>query len=66
MVKKWYQSKTIWFTVLFALVQIAGIFGYADFTPNSQALEVINLVVAGIFLVLRLVTDKKIVSGPLG
>ena len=58
--KKWYQSKTIWFTILFALVNVAGIFGYADFTPDSNIVEYINLGVAVIMAILRAVTDQGI------
>ena len=51
--KPFYQSKTLWFTLLFALVQVAGIFGYVDFTPDSNIVEYINLGAAVIMAVLR-------------
>ena len=54
--KKWYASKTLWFIALFVLVQFAGIFGYADFTPDSNVVEYINLGAAVIMAILRAVT----------
>ena len=59
--KKFYESKTFWFAILFGLVSVAGLFGYADYTPGSDTVEIVNVVVAVIVIVLRFVTDKKIV-----
>ena len=58
--KKFYQSKTVWFAVLFALVSLAGLFGYADFTPSNDVAEIVNVAVAAIVLVLRLFTNKGV------
>ena len=58
--KKWYQSKTIIFVLLFAAYKIAAVFGYADFVPSADVAEVVDLVVAAILLVLRFVTNKGI------
>ena len=58
--KKWYASKTLWFTILFALVQVAGLFGYADYTPGTDIAEFIQLGVAVLAAVLRVVTDEGI------
>lgn len=58
MYKKWYTSKTLWFMVLFALVQVAGIFGYADYTPGTVVAEYIQLGVAVIGALLRALTSK--------
>ena len=60
--KKWYESKTLWFIALFALVQVAGLFGYADFSPDSNVEEYINLGVSVIAAILRLVTVKPVES----
>ena len=60
--KKWYESKSLWFMVLFALVQVAGLFGYADFSPESDVVEYINLGVSVIAAFLRLFTVKPIDS----
>lgn len=58
--KKWYQSKTVWFAALWALVQVAGIFGYADFVPGDDLAYYVNIGVSVIVAVLRAVTDKGI------
>jgi hypothetical protein len=58
--KKVYESKTIIFFVLFALVQVAGLLGYADYTPSGDEAEWIQLGVALIGLVLRGVTSKGV------
>ena len=58
--KKFYQSKTLIFTVLFALLQLAGLFGYADFTPGSDVVEYINLGAAVIMAILRAVTSEGV------
>ena len=42
--KKWYQSKTLWFSILFALVNVAGIFGYAEFIPGEDVVQYLSLI----------------------
>ena len=49
--------RTVAFFVLFALVQLAGIVGFADYTPGTDLAEAVSLVVAFIAVILRLVTD---------
>lgn len=61
MEKKWYESKTLWFAILFGIVNVAGVFGFAGYEPSADVQEISNIVVAAVFLVLRLVTNKKIV-----
>lgn len=56
--KKWYQSKTLWFAVLWAIVQIAGIFGYADYAPGDSLVYYVNLGVSVIVAVLRAFTKE--------
>ena len=58
--KKFYESKTFWFSVVYAIVSIAGLFGYADFTPSTDVAEIVQLSGAIIMLVLRLMTNKGI------
>lgn len=58
--KKWYNSKTLRFTLLFALVQVAGLFGYADFSPGTDVTEYINLGVALVATILRVITSQGI------
>ena len=59
-VKKWYASKTFWFAVLFGVVQLAGLFGFASYEPSADVAQVVSLVGAVVMLVLRLVTNKGI------
>ena len=40
---KWYTSKTFWFSVVFGLVQIAGIFGYGDFVPSPEVVQYVGI-----------------------
>ncbi len=54
------SSKTIIFAVLFGLFHLAGLFGYADYTPSGDVTEIVNVIAAGVVLVLRLVTNKGI------
>ncbi len=58
--KKFYQSKTLWFAVLFAAVQVASLFGYGDYSPSSDVAEIVNIGAAVIVLFLRLVTNKGV------
>jgi multisubunit Na+/H+ antiporter MnhB subunit len=58
--KKLFQSKTVLFAVLFFAVSVAGLFGYADYTPGSDLTEIVNIAVSVVMLVLRLVTSKGI------
>jgi len=58
--KKWYKSKLIVFAVLFGLTSVAGLFGYADYTPGTDTAEIVNIVVAIITVVLRYITNTAI------
>ena len=58
--KKWYASKTVWFSVLFGVVQLAALFGFADFQPSADVVELVGLIGAGVMLVLRFVTNKGV------
>ena len=58
--KKPLQSKTIIFALIFGAVHIAGLFGFADYTPGQDVTEIVNLVASGVVLVLRLVTNKGV------
>lgn len=60
MSKKPWMSKTLIFAVLFGAVQLAGLFGYLDYTPTEDVTEIVNIVVAVVVVILRLVTEKKI------
>jgi len=58
--KKWYQSKTLWFSVLFAIVNIAGIFGFADFVPGDDVAQYVNVGVSVIVALLRVFTSEAV------
>ena len=60
MTKKWYESKTFWFAVLFAVVQLAGVFGFAGYTPSEDVVEIVAVLNAVAMLILRFVTKKGI------
>lgn len=60
--KAWYQSKTVWFNVLFGLVSLASLFGYADFTPDPNVATGVALLGAVVNFVLRI----WFTSGPVG
>jgi len=52
--KKFYESKTFWFNVLFGVVSIASLFGFGEFTPSESAIEIVAILGAAVNLVLRL------------
>lgn len=60
--KKWYASKTIWFFGLYLLMNVAGLFGFADFTPTTDQAEIVGLVVALGGLILRFVTRQPVTT----
>lgn len=63
--KYWWESKTIWFNLLYLVVVIAGSFGYASYIPNEQdkqTLEAIAILInAVVNLWLRFKTDEPII-----
>ena len=58
--KKVWQSKTFWFALLFGVVQVAGLFGFADYSPSDDVQEIVNIIVAVVVIVLRFLSNKKI------
>lgn len=58
--KPFYASKTFWFNLLFLLSAVAAYFGFADFKPDSNIVELAAVVVAVINIVLRYVTTQPI------
>jgi len=62
--KPWYQSKTVWFNVLYAIVALAGFLGYGDFTPDPNVVTGAALLGAIVNFVLRVwFTDTGIGDG---
>lgn len=58
--KAFYESKTFWFNVLFGVIAIAGIFGFAEFQPSADTLEIVGVIVAAVNIVLRFVTKEPV------
>lgn len=58
--KKWYASKTLWFSILFALVNLAGVFGFAEFVPGDDVSQYVSVGVSVVVALLRFVTDKGV------
>lgn len=58
--KMWYESKTLWFNILYGVIAIAGLGGFAEFMPGEDAVEIVGVLIAAINIVLRLVTNKAI------
>ena len=58
--KKFYASKTLWFSVLFALVNLAGLFGYAEFVPGDDLAQYVSVGVAVVMALLRAFTNKGV------
>ena len=58
--KNWYTSKTIWFAVLYGVVSLAGLIGFADYRPDSETLEIVGIIVAVATVLLRKVTVTAI------
>jgi uncharacterized membrane protein len=58
--KAFYQSKVFWFNILAGVIAIAGIFGFAEFAPSSDVLEIIAVVVSAINIILRFITKEPI------
>lgn len=58
--KPFYQSKTFWFNLLFLVSAIAAYFGFGDFQPSGDTVELASVVVAVINIALRFVTDKSL------
>ena len=58
--KKWYVSKTLWFSILFGLVNLAGIFGYAKWVPGDDLSQYVGLGVAVAVAILRKFTNKGV------
>ncbi len=58
--KSLFSSKTFWFAVLYGAINIAGIVGFADFTPSDDVAEVVGIVVSAVTIALRYVTDRPV------
>lgn len=59
-----WQSKTIIFFILTLLVSIAGLFGYADYSPTPEQAQLMGVIVSIVGVILRVLTDKGISFKP--
>lgn len=58
--KAFYTSKTFWFNALTVIVAVAAYFGFGDFNPNGDTVELGAVIVAVINIILRFVTTQPI------
>ncbi len=58
--KPFYLSKTFLFGALSVVVGVAGLFGYADFIPGDDAVQILEVVNGIIIIVLRFLTNQPI------
>ena len=58
--KAFYESKTFWFNVLALIVAVAGVFGFANWQPDQNMVEIIGVVVAAVNIVLRFLTKQAV------
>ena len=58
--KKWYQSKTLWFSILFILTSVASLFGYGDWSPDTQLVEYVQLGMGVLMAILRAFTREGV------
>ena len=59
MPKEWWKSKVFWFNVLAIVVLVASAFGFGEFEPDPQWVEVGGVLVSVINLLLRLFVTKQ-------
>ena len=60
--KPFYLSKTFWFNLLFVIGAIAAYFGFADFKPEANVVELAVVLVSVINLILRLFFTKTAIK----
>ena len=60
--KPFYQSKTLWFNLLFLVSAVAAYFGFGDFQPSGDTVELASVIVAVINIALRFITDKSLTA----
>jgi len=58
--KSIFKSRTFWFALLFALVNIAGLFGYQTYQPDAQTTEIVGVTVSVLVIILRFLTKQPI------
>ena len=58
--KPFWKSKTFWFNVLAVVLLIAGQFGYKDFKPNEDLLQIVGILIPLFNVVLRKITTQPV------
>lgn len=58
--KPFYTSKVFWFNVLTVVVAVAAYFGFGNFNPDGNAVELGAVIVAVINIILRFMTTQPI------
>ena len=58
--KSIFASRTFWLAVLFGAVNVAGLFGFADFSPSGDVSEIVGIVVSVVAIVVRLRTNQPV------
>lgn len=58
--KKFYVSKTVVFFFLTLLVSVAGLFGFAEFSPSPEQASIIGIVVSVVGIALRFLTKEPV------
>ena len=60
MPKEWYKSKVFWFNVISLVVMVAGAFGFAEFQPDEQWVQIGGVLISVINLILRFLTQQPL------
>ena len=60
MSKDFYRSKTFWFGALSVLVGVAGLFGFADFVPGDETVQIMEVINGIVVIALRFLTNQGI------
>ena len=60
MTKDFYRSKTFWFGALSVLVGVAGLFGFADFVPGDETVQIMEVINGIVVIALRFLTNQGI------
>ena len=58
MTKKFYRSKTFWFGALSVVIGVAGLFGFADFVPGDETVQIMEVINGIVVIALRFLTNQ--------
>lgn len=60
MSKSFKISKTVWFGALWIVVGAAGLFGFADFLPGENVVQIGEIVNGVLIIILRFLTNQGV------